>query len=142
MLLKQLSVFVSNKPGQVTNITRFLKDSEVDIRALVLFDTSEFSILRIIVNRPDEALAILKKEGFVAKISMVAAVELEDTLGSLNRLCTTLSENDHNLEYTYCFVMEQNTMPLFVVKTDDTEKAEALLQEKGFRVLDQSEIQQ
>lgn len=140
MLIKQVSIFVSNQKGQVANITRIMMENDIDIRALVLFDTPEYSILRTIVSKPEEALAVLKKEGYVAKISKVVAVEPEDRTGSLNRLFTTLADAGFSIDYTYCFVMKQREMPLFVIKTEDTDHAAKVLLENHFNVVNKMEI--
>lgn len=139
MLIEQLSIFLSNQPGHVTGLTGILAENGIDIRAAVLFDTPDYGILRTIVNNPAKALEILKAEGYVAKISRVVAVELDDSLGSLHDMFTALSEQNLNVEYSYCFVIK-GRKPFFVVKADDVEKAAQALLDKGFVLTDMAEM--
>lgn len=128
MLINQLSVFIENKKGKLCEITSVLKDACVDIRAISVFDSAEFGILRMVVDKPEKGAAALKEAGHVVKQSKVLAVDPSDKVGSLNDLFTLLSENDINIEYVYSFVMPNNTgSPLIILKTDAEEKAIDLL---------------
>ena len=140
MLIQQISVFLPNQKGHLAKVTKLLQENGIDIRAAVAFDTSEYGILRIIVTEPERALAVLLAEGFVAKISKIVAVEPEDRTGSLNELFCLLSDNDLNIDYTYCFVLRKKEMPYFAVKTNDLEKTAALLNGNGYKVVNLAEI--
>ncbi len=140
MFIKQLSVFLPNQKGHLARLTKVLLDNHIDIRAIVLFDTVDYGIMRAIVDEPDLALDILEKEGFVAKIGSVIAVEPEDRTGSLHELFAFLSDNGMNIDYTYSFVMTKNDMPYFVLKTDRMEESAMLLVERGYKVVGLSQI--
>lgn len=139
MLIKQLSIFVANQPGHAAGLTGVLAANGIDIRALMLFDTADYGILRTIVNKPAKALEILKQEGYVAKINMVVGVELEDRMSSLHDLFAVLADAGLNVEYTYCFVIKGRN-PIFVVKADDIEKTATVLQAKGYVLVEHTEL--
>ncbi len=140
MFIKQLSVFLPNQKGHLARLTKVLLENDIDIRAIVLFDTVDYGIMRSIVDEPERALDILEKEGFVAKTGNVIAVEPEDRMGSLHELFAFLADNGMNVDYTYSFVMRKNDMPYFVLKTDKMEESAALLTEKGYKVVGLQQI--
>ncbi len=140
MLIKQISIFIPNKKGSLSDLTDILIKHNIDIRAIAVFDTSEFGILRIVVDDPDQAVEILKEEGIVAKVSKVIAVEPEDKPGSLNEIFSILRDCDVNIEYIYSFIMRKKEMPYVVLKVDNQEKAVAELIEKGVNVINKEEV--
>ncbi len=141
MLINQLSVFIENKKGKLCEITSVLKGASVDIRAISVFDSAEFGILRLVVDKPEEGALALKEAGHVVKQSKVLAVDPSDKLGSLSDLFTLLSNNDINIEYVYSFVMPNNSgAPLIILKTDDEERAIAILKESDAILLSEKTI--
>lgn len=141
MLINQLSVFIENKKGKLCEITSVLKDTGIDIRAISVFDSAEFGILRLVVDQPEEGAIALKEAGHVVKQSKVLAVDPSDKVGSLNDLFTLLSNNDINIEYVYSFVMPNNSgTPLIILKTDDEKRAIELLQESDATLLSEQTI--
>ncbi|WP_324825209.1 ACT domain-containing protein [Sinanaerobacter sp. ZZT-01] len=135
MLVKQISIFIPNEKGSLAKLTSILVKNHIDIRAISVFDTTEFGILRMVVDNPEETVAILTKEGVVAKISDVLAVEPEDKPGSLDAIFQILSENDINIDYIYSYVMRMRELPYIVLKTDHMEKAAKVLSERGIKVI-------
>lgn len=140
MLIKQLSIFIPNKKGSLSQLTDILIAHNIDIRAIAVFDTSEFGILRVVVDDPDRAVEILNKEGVVAKVSKVIAVEPEDEPGSLNQIFSILRDADINIEYIYSFIMRKKEMPYIVLKVDQQEKAVEELTANGINVINKEEI--
>jgi hypothetical protein len=140
MMIKQLSVFIENKKGTLANLTGALVKNNLDIRAIAVFDTNEFGIVRLVVDNPDKALEVLKKEGFIAKLSRVIAIEPEDTPGSLNNIFNILSEHDINIDYIYSFVMRLHELPYIAFKVDKLEKAVEVLTANGINVVNSEEI--
>jgi hypothetical protein len=140
MMIKQLSVFIENKKGTLANLTGALVKNNLDIRAIAVFDTNEFGIVRLVVDNPDKALEVLKKEGFIAKLSRVIAIEPEDTPGSLNNIFNILSEHDINIDYIYAFVMRLHELPYIAFKVDKLEKAVEVLTANGINVVNSEEI--
>lgn len=140
MLIKQISVFIPNQKGKLAQLTDILVKNDIDIRAIAVFDTSEFGILRMVVDKPDKAIEILTKEGLVAKVSKVLAVEPEDKPGALNEIFEILSQNDINVEYIYSFVMRREQMPYIVMKLENQERGAEVLSENGINVVNKAEI--
>ena len=140
MLIKQISIFIPNKKGSLSQLTDILIARNIDIRAIAVFDTAEFGILRIVVDDPDRAVEILKEEGIVAKVSRVIAVEPEDKPGSLNEIFSVLRDADINIEYIYSFIMRKKEMPFIVLKVDDQERAVDELTVHGINVINKEEI--
>jgi hypothetical protein len=140
MLIKQISIFIPNKKGSLSQLTDILIAHNIDIRAIAVFDTAEFGILRIVVDDPDRAVEILNEEGVVAKVSKVIAVEPEDKPGSLNEIFTILKDADINIDYIYSFIMRKKEMPFIVLKVDEQEKAVEVLTTAGINVINKEEI--
>lgn len=141
MLINQLSVFIENKKGHLSKITKVLKDASVDIRAISVFESAEFGILRMVVDNPDEGAIALKNAGHVVKQSMVLAVAPSDKVGSFNDIFKILYENDINIEYVYSFVMPNNVgAPLIILKTDDQEKAITVLKQSDIIIIPKEDI--
>ena len=132
MLVKQLSVFVENKPGRLSAIVDLLAKHHVNLSALSLADTSSFGVLRLIADKPDVAREALREAGVVSKSTDVLAVAIDDTPGSLVTVLTLLSEKGISVEYMYAFSAKQENKALMVFKVDDLDKAEDLLRENGF----------
>ncbi len=140
MGIKQLSVFIENQKGHLAALTDVLKRENIDIRAISVFDTSEFGILRMVVDRPDKALKVLEEEGFTAKISDVLAVEPEDKPGSLCEIFKLLDENDIDIEYIYSFVLRKREMPLIILKVNRQPEAVEVLEDAGIIVVSKEEV--
>jgi len=140
MLIKQISIFIPNHKGSLSQLTDILIAHKIDIRAIAVFDTTEFGILRIVVDDPDRAVEILKAEGIVAKVSKVIAVEPEDKPGSLNEIFSILRDSNINIEYIYSFIMRKKEMPYIVLKVDDQERAVDELTAHGVNVINKEEI--
>ncbi len=135
MAIRQLSVFIPNKPGKLAELTKLFFDEGFDIRAISVYDTADFGILRTVVSEPERALVTLAENGIVAKMSDVLAVNPEDRRGSLNEVFTMLAEEGISVEYVYSFVVEKGQDQYFVIKVGDIAKAEAVLEKKGVKVI-------
>ena len=135
MQVKQLSIFLENRSGRLSEVTRVLGDANVNIRALSLADTSDFGILRLIVDRPDEAYNILKQGGFTIRETDVLAVEVADQPGGLARLLDRFASSGINVEYMYAFVEKSGDQAIMIFRVEDPERAAELLTESGVRLL-------
>ncbi len=135
MLVKQISVFVENKPGRLSKLTRTLADSQIDIIAICIADTVDFGILRCIVDDPDKAVEVLKKSGFTASMTQVLAVELSDEPGGLATVLEYLSADEIDVEYIYSFVHSRKDKALILFKVNKPEKAIEILQQKNVPIL-------
>ena len=132
MIIKQLSVFLENKPGRLCAATDALAREGINLSALTLADTSEFGILRLIVDQPDRAREVLMEAGIVVRISDVLAIAMDDAPGGAVGILHLLSDAGLNIEYMYACVGKQSGKALMVVRTDDIELAEDILHRGGY----------
>lgn len=140
MLVKQLSVFIENKPGRLAPIIDALGKNDIDISALSLADTSEYGIIRIIVNNPDKAKEVLSELGVVVKITEVLTVAMDDTPGGLSKILDIFVKNDVNVDYMYAFVGTVTNKALMVVKVSDPDLAVSVLDKAGISTADAKDI--
>lgn len=140
MLIKQLSIFVENRPGRLSSITRLLADNNIDIRALSIADTRDFGILRLIVNDPDKALAALKAADYSVTLTDVLAIGIEDKPGGLACAMEMLYENHISVEYMYAFISKTDDTAFVILRVENKEKATEALQKCGVRLLTSEEI--
>ena len=136
MLVEQISIFLENKAGRLAEISRVVAEAGVNIRALSLADTSDFGILRLIVDDNDKAKAALKKHGFTVGKTDVVAVQVEDRPGGLSGVLDILSRENINVEYMYAFVQHSGEDAVIIFRFDDIDVAVKLLQENNVRVLE------
>ena len=132
MLVKQLSVFVENKPGRLSAIINLLAEHHVNLSALSLADTTGFGVLRLIADKTEVAQEALREAGIVSKSTDVLAVAIDDTPGSLTHVLDLLTAENVSVEYMYAFSAKQENKALMVFKVDALQKAEELLRAKGF----------
>ncbi len=133
--IKQISVFVEDKMGELTDITTILSDNGISLKSINLVDSSDFGLLRIIVDDTKKAAFVLEKEGFSLTITNVIAVKIENRVGSFNKVVTALSKNDVNIEYIYTVDSDKEGIFIFKVSPKDFEKAEKILKENGIETL-------
>ncbi len=135
MSVKQISVFLENKKGRLAEVTQTLAREKINIRALSLADTADFGVLRIIVNNPERCLTALKAASFVAQVTEVIAVEVEDAPGGLARILEVLDRDDVNVEYMYAYVEKSRDNAVVICKLDDRERALQVLEKNGIATL-------
>ena len=136
MNVEQISIFIENKSGRLAEITKILGEAGVNIRALSLADTSDFGILRLIVNDRETAKQVLKEKGFTVSKTEVVAVEVPDRPGGLSQILQALDRDKINVEYMYAFVERCGENAVIVFRFDETAKAISTLAENGFTVLE------
>ena len=135
-MLKQISVFVENVAGSLMTVTKELVAEGINLRAISSFDTPEFGILRLIVDRPEETAQLLKDKGFFVQTKDVIAVEIEDRSGSLNQMLEVLAEGNISINYIYSFVIREDQAPVMVFQTEYLEEAVRILKNHGINVID------
>jgi len=140
MPVKQISVFLENKSGRLLDVTRSLGESGVNIRAMCVADTSDFGVVRLIVDDPDRARDSLKESGFTVKETTVIAVEVDDDPGGLGKVMTPLVEQEMNIEYLYCFLEKAAGKAIVIIRVEEAEQAVGALKIAGFRVIPASEL--
>lgn len=136
MKVEQISIFLENKSGRLAEVTRRLGEGGVNIRALTLADTTDFGILRLIVNEKDKALRILKEAGFTVGMTEVVAVEVPDRPGGLADILLRLGEEGINVEYMYAFVEKSGDDAVVIFRFDEVDKAIAVLRRDGVTILE------
>ena len=136
-MIKQISVFVENQPGSMMKVTSALVEAHINIRAISTFDTPEFGIMRLVVDKPKEAKEYLTKRGFVVRVSEAIGAELKDEKGNLNQMLTILAEGKININYIYSFVIRAGKAPVMVFHTDDFSRAEEVLKAADVRIVEE-----
>lgn len=141
MSVKQISVFLENRPGTLQKMTAVLAENKVNMRATSLAETKDFGIARIIVDDDYEASNVLKEAGFINSLTPVLAVEIKNEVGALSKTLQVFSEGAINIEYMYSFLsVKRPEHACMIFRVSDTEKAEAFLGAHGVRLLNQDEL--
>ena len=140
MRAEQISVFLENKAGRLAEVTAILAEANVNIRALAVADTSDFGVLRLIVNDNAKAVEALKNSGFTVGKTDVVAVEVEDKPGGLHRILGILQQAEINVEYMYAFVNQSGSNAVMIFRFDNIDSAVNLLEENNVKVINGSEV--
>jgi hypothetical protein len=135
MLIKQLSIFVENKPGRLCAVTGILKENNIDIKALSIADTRDFGILRLIVNDPEKACEALKKEDCTVTITDVIVIGVEDKPGKLADILCLLHKNSISVEYMYAFISKTDNMAFVILRVEDNDKTIKIMEENNIDVI-------
>lgn len=135
-MVKQISIFLENKCGRLVRAAETLGRNQINIRALSIADTSDFGILRLIVDKTEEALFVLKEEGFIASETEVIAVQVPDAPGGLAQILYCLEKASINIEYLYSFVEKPEEDALILMRVEDIPLALKVLQENHIPVVD------
>ena len=136
MGIKQISVFLENTTGRICEVTRTLAKAGINLRAISIADTADFGILRLIVDKTDEAIGALVAAGFTTRQTDVAAVEIEDKPGSLAALMELFQESGINIEYLYASLEGNHGKAVVIFKLEDNEKGFAILNKNGLALAD------
>ena len=139
-MIRQLSVLVENKPGSLMEVTSRLTEAHVNIRAVANFDAPDFGILRLVVDKPQEAKEYLTARGYVVSVHEVMGVELEDKKGNLNQMLSILAEGKLYINYIYSFVIRDGRAPVMVFQTDDYEKATQILKKYNVKIVEEDDL--
>lgn len=140
MKVKQISLFMENRTGRLADVARTLGAAGVNIRALSLADTADFGILRLIVDKPNQAYEVLKDARFTVSETEVLAVEVKDVPGGLSSVLQLMSEARINIEYIYAFLTRASDDALIVFRVEEPNAAIKLLQEAGIKVLEEEKV--
>lgn len=140
MAIKQISVFVENKKGSLSDITDLLAEEGVDLRAMSVADTSDFGILRLIAKESAQAMDILKRNNVIATVTEVVAFAVPDVAGGLAKVLRLLSEANINMEYLYALITSNTDKAYIVMRVEDNAATEAVLQREGIEILSESDL--
>ena len=139
MTAKQLSVFIENRKGRLGEVLKVLKENDVNIFSLSLADTTEYGLLRVIVNAPEKARDVLIDAGFSSMITDVFIIKVPHVAGSLQQILTVIAENDVNVEYMYGLSVESEDASI-VMKTNDIDSARKVLSKFNIGTMTLTEI--
>lgn len=142
MTVKQISVFVENKPGKLAEFTDVLSSQGISMRALSIGETPDFGIVRIIVNDSYKTACVLKDAGYVFSVTPVIAVAISDEPGSFSQIIKLLGDNGINIEYAYAFTAREKDMAYMIFRVADEEKAIEVLTSRGKKLITQDELNQ
>ena len=140
MRVKQISVFIENRSGRLREVVGVLGENSVNIRALSLADTSDYGILRLILDNPDKALSVLKKANFTLSETDVIAVEVSDKPGGLAEVLNILGNAGINVEYMYAFVEKSSNNAVMIFRIEDIDKAIKTLKDSKVTILDNKQV--
>ena len=136
----QISVFLENKSGRLSELTHALAEGGLNIRALSLAETIDYGVLRLLVDKPQEARTVLTKAGFTVTETEVIAVAMPDQPGGLAAVIDLVTRRGLNIEYLYAFVGQRGQKAIVIFRIDDAQAAIAALQEGGAHVLSAADL--
>jgi hypothetical protein len=139
--IKQISLFVENKPGRMAKVSKTLSDAGVNIRALTVAEAGDFGVIRMVVDDPERGYQVLHDSGFTVSETEVLAVEMKDIPGGLYEIVNTLGESDVNVDYAYAFVTTKAERAMLIIRVDNLEKARKVLTDAGIKLATKDEIQ-
>ena len=139
--IKQISLFVENKPGRMAKVSKTLSDAGVNIRALTVAEAGDFGVIRMVVDDPEKGYKVLHDNGFTVSETEVLAVEMKDIPGGLYEIVNTLGESNVNVDYAYAFVTTKAERAMLIIRVDNLEKARQVLTGAGIKLATKDEIQ-
>jgi len=140
MNVTQVSVFIENKPGHLQSVLKILADADINIITLTIAETTDFGILRLIVNKPEKAAEVLKQSHITCSITDVLALEIDDKAGSLHKAIDTFSRRKLNIEYMYAFTEKRGDRAVMIFRFDNIEAAKKALQEEGYNIISKIDL--
>jgi len=142
MRVKQISIFLENRADRLNEVIELLGRRKINIRALSLADTSDFGILRLIVNKPEDAYKVLRKAGFTTRFTEVIAVEVPDRPGGLASVLKIFKDANLDVEYLYAFVEKLKEGAVVIFRIEEIDRAIGILRQKGVNLLTGEEVYQ
>ncbi len=139
-MIKQISVFLENKSGRLIRVAQALGEKDINIRGLSIADTSDFGILRMIVDQPDKAIEVLKSSGIMATVTEVIAMEVPDTPGGLARVLTYMEEAGINIEYLYSFIEKPTSNAIIMMRVERIDDALDVLKKNNVPIVGSDRI--
>jgi hypothetical protein len=140
MNVQQLSVFLENKPGRLQKVLEVLAEKEINILTLNIAEIKDFGIVRMIVNRPEDAHQALREEHITCSVNDVLGIGVEDTPGSLLKLINTFTEKNLNIEYMYAFTEKRGSKAVMILRFEDIEGAKTALTAEGYDIMKRIDI--
>lgn len=140
-MVKQISVFIENKPGRLMEMLKAVAKGNIDIKAFSLADTTEFGVARMIVSDAEAAKQAINDEGVIVRICSIITIAVPDEPGALMSALEILKSNDISIEYMYAFAEKLDGASVIAIRTGNQELADEALKKGGIRVLSQADIE-
>ncbi len=140
MKIKQLSIFLQNRMGSLSKPLEVLSDADVNIRAMCMADTSEFGILRLVVDNPEKGKEALEEQNFLVKITDIIGVEMNDAPGGLTSVLKVIKDNKIDLEYLYAFTHEKKGKAILLLHADKLDELTEALKENDIVIVSSDEV--
>ncbi|MDR0499861.1 MAG: hypothetical protein LBG97_01250 [Coriobacteriales bacterium] len=138
-MIDQVTLFLENSKGRLADACRVLADAGVSMHTLVIAETTDYGVVRIITNKPNDAINALQEAGFRARLTKVHALSIVDEAGGLASLLETFNAAGINLEYAYCFSTNKG-YAIDIVRVDDPERLNAVAAEFGLKLLSPQDL--
>lgn len=139
-MITQLSVFLRNKPGELSKVTAIIKENNIDVCALTVVETADYGILRVLVNKTEELYSLLQQKNFLVGKTEIIAVKMADESAGLNRIANIFGKANINIEYIYGFSRKENIILLIQVNPDHQEKALEILKLNSIEIYSSEDI--
>lgn len=131
MIINQISVFLENKPGTLLEVIQQFAANNIDLQAMSVAETTDYGVLRAIVDKPEETVKILSEGGWICSLTPVLAISVPDRPGALRKILSTIGEHGINLAYSYAFLSKIHGKASIVLRVDDNDEAARILEEAG-----------
>ncbi len=139
-MVKQISIFLENRAGRIYDVCNILGKNGINIRALSVADTSDFGILRLILDNPNKAISLLKEAKFTVSLTDVVAIEISDKPGGLAEILKIFDENSINVEYMYAFLAKIPEKAILIFRFDNTEEVIEKLKKKNVKLISSEDL--
>ncbi len=140
-MIQQVTVFIENRPGRLTDILRVLAEHQIDLNGISIADSADFGLFRMILSDPEKGQDVLKKSGYIVKSTDVLAIDVHDTPGGLLHALESVAAEGINVQYMYAFGTKLSSRAMIIIKTDDNQRTAALLKQIGVDVLSLAEVE-
>jgi hypothetical protein len=139
-MAKQLNIFLENRPGRLASVTEILFKNGINIRAVTIQDRGDFGLVKLLVDKPDDAYVAFSEKGFACALKDVVAIRIDDKPGGLHKLGVAFQKHGVNVLDGYGFVIEPGQTAIWCAQVESVEKIQTVLQQEGFQVLEDHEI--
>lgn len=140
MYINQISVFIENKPGNLAKFTNFIAENQIDMRAFEIADSSDFGIIRIIVDKPLDTLTLLKDNNWICNLTQVIGVKIPDKPGAMAKAMNILAEAGVSVEYVYTFLARGTDDALMIFRVKENDKVAAVLKKNNIKIVSQEDL--
>jgi hypothetical protein len=140
-MASQVTVFVENKPGRLSRVTRALADNNINVRAITISDMGEYGLINIVANDPDRAEQVLRDEGLTVSRKYVIGVLMEDKPGALAAIAEFLHNKEINVSNAYGFILKEGAKAVLILEVADFDRTEKVLRKGGFHTLTKEELE-